>query len=53
MKKGFLLILLTIFLSACNPVKDSDIVLEQKEITTNSEKFETFIRNLESGRETG
>ncbi|AQU80730.1 DUF4362 domain-containing protein [Planococcus faecalis] len=51
MKKRFLLILLTIFLSACNPVKDSDIVLEQKEITTNSEKFETFIRNLESGQE--
>ncbi|EIM05374.1 lipoprotein [Planococcus antarcticus DSM 14505] len=51
MKKSFPLILLTIFLSACNPVKDSDIVLEQEEITTNSDKFEAFIRNLENGKE--
>lgn len=50
MKKGFLLILLTIFLTACNPIEDSDIVIEQKEITANPDKFETFIRNLENGK---
>ncbi|ANU14447.1 hypothetical protein B481_0201 [Planococcus halocryophilus Or1] len=51
MKKGFLLILLAIFLSACNPVKDSDLVIEQEEIITNSEKFEAFIENLNNGKE--
>ncbi|AIY06822.1 hypothetical protein Plano_2857 [Planococcus sp. PAMC 21323] len=51
MKKGFLLILLTIFLTACNPIEDSDIVIEQNEITANPDKFEAFIGNLENGKQ--
>lgn len=50
MRKGFLIMLVTIFLSACNSVKDSDIVLEQEEIITNSDKFEAFIENLKNGK---
>lgn len=51
MKKAFPLILLAIFLIACNPIEDSDIVIEQKEITANLDKFEAFIGNLENGKE--
>lgn len=51
MKKRFSLILLTIFLTACNPIEDSDIVIEQNEITANPDKFEAFIGNLENGKQ--
>ncbi|ANU21979.1 DUF4362 domain-containing protein [Planococcus donghaensis] len=51
MRKSLSVILLVIFLSACNPVKDSDIEFEQGEIITNSEKFEAFIENLKNGKE--
>jgi len=51
LRKILLVILLAIFLSACNPVKDSDIQFEQEEIITNSDKFEAFIENLKNGKE--
>ena len=51
MRRVLPLILFTVVLSACNPVKDSDIVFKQEEITTNLDKLEGFIENVENGKE--
>lgn len=51
MKRALLLILVAVVLSACNSVKDSDIVFKQDAITNNLDKLEGFIVNVENGKE--
>ncbi|WP_301107457.1 DUF4362 domain-containing protein [Sporosarcina sp.] len=51
MRKVFPLLLFAVILTACNRVKDSDIVFEQEEITSNLDKLEEFIKNVENENE--
>lgn len=48
LKKVLLLTLFAVVLSACQSVKDSDIVFEQGEITSNLDKLEGFIVNVKN-----
>lgn len=52
MKRVFFVSLIVIVLSACQSVKDSDIVFDyQGEITSNLGKLEEFIVNVKNGTE--
>jgi len=51
MKRVLLFILTAIVLSSCQSVKDSNIVIEQGEITNNLDKLEGFIVNVKNGIE--